>query len=65
MIYKKAIKAIEKRIEALNDEFKKAKERAEEPEMVCDYEFAINDMANIELEIIELQQAIMILNNDK
>lgn len=31
--------------------------------MINDYEFLSNDLANIELEIIELQKAIKILND--
>lgn len=58
----KAIKTLEKRIELLNIEHSKAQKISDEPEMLCDYEFAINDMANIEAEIIELQSAIKILN---
>lgn len=32
--------------------------------MVCDHEFLQNDLANIELEIIELQKAIKLLNDN-
>jgi len=63
MIPKKAIKVIERHIEQLNKNFKEAEKRAEEPEMVCDYEFSLNEMANIELEIIEMQFAIKKLNS--
>lgn len=59
---KKAIKAIEGRILALNKELKSVEKIIEEPEMLSDYEFARNDAGNIELEIIELNQAIEILN---
>lgn len=59
---KKAIKAIESRILALNKELKAVEKIIEEPEMLSDYEFARNDAGNIELEIIELNQAIEILN---
>ena len=63
---KQAIKVLEKRIELLNNEHDK-KQTAfdnDEVEMVCEYEFLINDLANIELEIIELQSAIKILNDN-
>lgn len=35
----------------------------EEPEMNCEIEFAMNDIANFQREIEELQEAIRILNN--
>lgn len=59
---KKAIKVIENRIHALNTELKAVEKRIEEPELLSDYEFARNDAGNIEMEIIELNQAIEILN---
>lgn len=61
----KAINALTSRIERLNEEFKKAEKISEEPEMLTDYEFALNDMGNIELEIIEIQKAINILKDVK
>lgn len=54
---KQAIKVLEKRIELLNKEYEKKDKQFENCEMVCDY-----DLANIELEIIELQKAIELLN---
>lgn len=60
---KKAIKTLEAKIERLNSELEKAEKRMDEPEMVSDYEFALNDCANIELEIIEHQEAIKVLND--
>ena len=54
----KAINTLTARIERLNEEFKKAEKISDEPEFLSDYEFALNDMANIETEIIELQFAI-------
>ena len=57
----KAINTLSARIERLNEEFKKAEKISDEPEMLCDYEFALNDMANIEIEILELQSAIKLL----
>lgn len=58
----KAINTLTARIEALNKEFLKAEKRSDEPEMLSDYEFSINDMGNIQTEIMELQFAINILN---
>jgi len=60
---KQAIKVLEKRIELLNKEWDKKDKEFEECEMVSDYEFLSSDLANIELEIIELQEAIKILNS--
>ena len=62
---KKAIKALEYRIGKLNEGIAVAEKAMEEPEMVCDIEFASNDIANYELEIMELQKAIEILNTTK
>lgn len=59
---KKVIKTLEKKIEQLNHQIKEAEKVMEEPEMVCDYEFALTDAANAEAEIIEHQKAIEILN---
>ena len=61
---KQAIKVLEKRIEILNNEYDKQEQKFNYYEMACDYEFLINDLANIELEIIELQNAIKILNDN-
>ncbi len=61
---KQAIKVLEKRIELLNNEYDKQEQKFDYYEMACDYEFLINDLANIELEIIELQNAIKILNDN-
>jgi len=60
---KQAIKVIEKRIELLNKELDKKDKDFENCEMFSDHEFLSNDLANIELEIIELQKAIKILND--
>lgn len=60
----KAIKVLEKRIDALNNELSKVEKEIEEPEMTCDYEFSLNAAYNIELEIIELTEAIKILNQN-
>ncbi len=59
---KKVIKTLEKRIEQLNVQIEQANKIMEEPEMVCDYEFALTDATNAEAEIIEHQKAIEILN---
>ena len=61
----KAINTLTSRIERLNEEFKKSEKISDEPELLSDYEFALNDMANIELEILELQFAINILKDVK
>lgn len=58
----RAINTLKAKIEKINERITEAEKVAEEPEMVCDYTFAINDLANYELEIIELQEAIQILN---
>lgn len=60
---KQAIKVLEKRIEILSKEWDKKDKDFENCEMVSDHEFLSNDLANIELEIIELQNAIKILND--
>lgn len=59
---KQAIKVLEKRIELLNKEYDKQEEKLDYYVLPCDYEFLINDLANIELEIIEIQNAIKLLN---
>ena len=59
---KQAIKVLEKRIEILNKEWDKKDKEFEECEMVCDYEFLRTDLANMELEVMELQKAIELLN---
>lgn len=61
---KQAIKVLEKRIELLNKEYDKKDKEFDECQMVCDHEFLRIDLANFELEIIELQKAIKILNNN-
>lgn len=61
---KQAIKVLEKRIELLNKEWDKKDNAFDNCEMVCDHEFLQNDLANIELEIIELQKAIKLLNDN-
>lgn len=61
---KQAIKVLEKRIEILGKEWDKKDAEFDNCEMVCDHEFLQNDLANIELEIIELQKAIKLLNDN-
>ncbi len=61
---KQAIKVIEKRIELLGKEWDKKDAEFDNCEMTSDYEFLRNDLANIELEIIELQKAIKLLNDN-
>ena len=61
---KQAIKVLEKRIELLNKEWDKKDTDFDNCEMVSDHEFLQNDLANIELEIIELQKAIKLLNDN-
>jgi len=61
----KAIKILQNRIEVLNKEIIRVEKIAEEPEMLCDYEFAMNDLGNLELEIMELQSAIHVLTLNK
>lgn len=60
---KQAIKVLEARIELLNKEWDKKDKQFENTEMLSDYEFLKCDLANIELEIIELKNAIKILND--
>ena len=57
----RAIKAIQHRIEIINEAMKVAEKTMDEPEMLSDYEFALNDLANYELELMELQEAITLL----
>jgi prefoldin subunit 5 len=59
---KQAIKVLEKRIELLGKEWDKKDAEFDNCEMSSDYEFIRTDLANIELEIIELQKAIKVLN---
>ena len=61
---KQVIKVLEKRIEILGKEWDKKDAEFDNCEMVCDHEFLQNDLANIELEIIELQKAIKLLNDN-
>jgi len=59
---KKAIKTLESRIAILNQAIKESEMVLAEPEMLSDLDFAQNDIANYELEIMEHQKAIEILN---
>ena len=58
------IKTLESKISEINQEIEKAEKRMEEPEMVCDYEFALNDAANLEKLKIEYEQAINLINQN-
>ena len=61
---KQAIKVLEKRIELLNKEYEKRDKQIEDFVTISEYEFLMCDLANIELEIIELQNAIKCLNDN-
>lgn len=61
----KAIKVLEQRIELLNGAIKTAENTMEEPELLSDYEWALNQQANCEIEILELTEAIKILNHEQ
>ena len=60
---KQAIRTLGNRIDLLYREIDIAEKSMEEPEMNCEIEFAMNDIANFQREIKELQEAIEILNN--
>lgn len=59
---KQAIKVLQSRIELLGKEWNKKDADFQNTEMLSDYEFLKSDLANIELEILEHQEAIKILN---
>lgn len=61
----KAIKVLGQRVKELQEERVKAERIADEPEMLADYHFAMSDIANFDLEIHELGEAIKVLNNHK
>ena len=61
---KKAIRVLEKRIELLNDLLEKLDKKFDDCEMVSDYQFLMNDVTNAKLEIIELQTAIKLINDN-
>ena len=61
---KQAIKVLEKRIELLNKEYEKKDKQIEDFVTISEYEFLMCDLENIELEIIELQNAIKCLNDN-
>lgn len=61
----RAINTLKARIEKIEERMKETQKTIDEPEFLADYEFAINDMGNFELEIIELQRAIQILMENK
>lgn len=49
-------------IEKINTEMDKTQLIIDEPELMSDYHFAMADMANFEMDVMELQKAIEILN---
>lgn len=49
-------------IEKINAEMNKTQLIIDEPELMSDYHFAMSDMANFEMDVLELQRAIEILN---
>lgn len=59
---KKAIYVLQKRIKLLNKEITLMEKRTENAEMVCELDWAQNDITNWENEIEELQKAIEILS---
>lgn len=60
---KRAIRILEQMIEKINIEMVKTQLVIDEPEMLRDYHFAVSDMENFKMDVIELKQAIEILNN--
>lgn len=59
---KRAIKILENHIEKINKEMDKTQMIINEPELMSDYHFGMAEMANFEMDVIELQKAIEILN---
>ena len=57
----RAIKTLINSIEKLQERMKSVEKDIDEPEMLSDYEFSINEMGNLESEVIEHQKAITIL----
>lgn len=57
----RAINTLKVRIEKIEQKMVETQKIVDEPEMLSDYEFAINDLGNYELEISELHEAIKIL----
>lgn len=62
MIY--AIQILQKQIDLLLAERDKQEKISDEPEMIIDYEFAMNTIHNIDIKIGELTYAIKTLNNN-
>lgn len=62
---KQAIKVLESHVQKLNGALQTAEQNLEEPEMLCDIEFATNDIININGLITEMKSAINILNQHK
>ena len=61
---KKAIKHLESRIQALNNEIDKRQTDFDNCEMTSDVMFIQSDIENLELDKLEFQEAIRILNNN-
>lgn len=58
---KQSIKILKQRIDILHLKIDEHQKFVDEPEMNCELVFAQNDIANWELEVIELQKACEIL----
>lgn len=58
---KRAIKTLQVRIETLYGRIAEAEYTVDNPEMMSDYHFAMNDLENLRSEVEELQEAIRIL----
>jgi hypothetical protein len=58
-----AINHLQKKVEELNQRITEAEKVMDEPEMLCDYEFAMNDISNYRFSIMQICQAIEILKN--
>ena len=59
----KVINVLQKRRTELNERIKEAQKIVDEPEMLCDIEFEMNDIGNYELDLIEICEAVQILKN--
>lgn len=59
----KAINTLKEKIARLEAEYSKMEKQYEEPESLAAYEFIKTDMANMELDIMQHQEAIKTLLN--
>jgi hypothetical protein len=57
----RAIKCLTDRAGKINEEIKKLEKSMEEPEMMCDIEFGMNDILNLNSELLELEEATKLL----